>query len=141
MRVFDVQSANKTLPLVRSIVRDILGTGQAIRRLVYVHGQESDSLSEYKDLNEKLQTFIGELEDLGCVYKDYDFSIGLVDFPALIDSKEVFLCWRSDEDHIEFYHGIQEGFSARKNIPEQYFYPDSGEEQSSFGSVNENLQS
>ncbi len=122
MRVFDLQAANKTLPLVKSIVRDILQCGQELRRLVFQYGEISDSLPEYKALNEQLRSYIIELEELGCVYKDYDFSIGLVDFPALIDSTEVFLCWRSDEDRIEHYHGIQEGFAQRRAIPEELHY-------------------
>ncbi len=128
MRVFDLQSANKTLPLVKAIVKDILFAGQELRRLVFQHGQNSDSLPEYVEMNDRLHRYILELEELGCVYKDYDFSVGLVDFPALIDSREVFLCWRSDEERIEHYHGIQEGFVNRKSIPEdlQYEYNDAG---------------
>ena len=122
MRVFDIQSANKTLPLVRSIVKDILATGQEIRRLVFQHGDKTDSREDYTALNEQLRSYITELEELGCIYKDYEFSIGLVDFPALIDAQEVFLCWRSDEDRIEYYHGVSEGFAQRKSIPEDLYY-------------------
>ncbi len=54
-------------------------------------------------------------------YKDWNFTIGLVDFPSLIDGKEVYLCWRTDEEEIRFYHGMDEGYSSRKPIPEKYF--------------------
>ncbi len=122
MRVFDVQSATNTLPLVRSIVKDILSTGQELRRLVFNYGQISDSLPEYSSMNHQLHQYILELEELGCIYRDYDFSVGLVDFPALINANEVFLCWRSDEDFIEYYHGVREGYSQRKSIPEELRY-------------------
>lgn len=62
-------------------------------------------------INESLQS----IEDLGGQPKDLD--IGLVDFPAIIDDEEVLLCWKYGEKHIEFYHGITEGYAGRKPIP------------------------
>jgi hypothetical protein len=61
-----------------------------------------------------------ELEDLGCYFKDWNFEKGLVDFPAVIDGKDVFLCWHSDEPDIRWYHGLEDGFHGRKPIPEQF---------------------
>ncbi|MBK6680711.1 MAG: DUF2203 family protein [Ignavibacteriales bacterium] len=31
--------------------------------------------------------------------------------------EEVLLCWKSDEDEIKFYHGYNDGFKGRKEIP------------------------
>jgi hypothetical protein len=59
-----------------------------------------------------------ELEALGCFYKDWNFDLGLVDFPALIDGEEVLLCWRSDEPEVRWYHPLDGGYSGRKPIPE-----------------------
>ena len=63
---------------------------------------------------------MAELEEIGCFYKDWNFTIGLVDFPAIIDGKEVLLCWRSDEDDILYYHGFEDGYAGRKEIPDKY---------------------
>lgn len=68
----------------------------------------------------KISDYIAELEELGCFYKDWNFSIGLIDFPSVIDGKEVMLCWKSDEPDILFYHGLQDGFAGRRPIPELY---------------------
>ena len=68
-----------------------------------------------------------ELEELGCEYKDWSYSVGLVDFPSLLEGNEILLCWRSDEETISHYHGIYEGFSGRKPLPSVYnssFYKD-----------------
>ena len=124
MRVFTVQEATRTLPLVKNIVHDVLEIGKELRRIVYSRGEEADSFNEYVEKNYKLRQYINELEELGCVYKDYDFSIGIVDFPAVIHGREVFLCWRSDEERLEFYHGVHEGFAQRKSIPEELLYED-----------------
>jgi hypothetical protein len=61
-----------------------------------------------------------ELEEIGCSYKDWSFELGLVDFPSIIDGKEVLLCWRSDEESVKYYHGLLEGFAGRKPIPDDY---------------------
>jgi len=43
-----------------------------------------------------------------------------VDFPSVINGEEVLLCWRSDEDDIKYFHRIEDGYSARQLIPEEY---------------------
>jgi hypothetical protein len=45
-----------------------------------------------------------------------DLSRGLVDFPALIGGKEVFLCWEKDEDDVEFWHDIDSGYAGREPL-------------------------
>jgi hypothetical protein len=45
-----------------------------------------------------------------------DLQRGLIDFPALIGGKEVFLCWEKDETDIEFWHDIDSGFAGREPL-------------------------
>ncbi|HEV2695165.1 MAG TPA: DUF2203 domain-containing protein [Verrucomicrobiae bacterium] len=45
-----------------------------------------------------------------------DLSRGLLDFPALIGGREVFLCWEQDEDDVEFWHDLETGFSGREKL-------------------------
>ena len=45
-----------------------------------------------------------------------DLERGLLDFPALIGGKEVFLCWESDEDAVEFWHDLETGFGGRERL-------------------------
>jgi len=63
----------------------------------------------------ELQEKIGAIIGLGGVPKDLD--LGLVDFPALLEEREVNLCWRLGERHIRFWHGLDEGYGARKPLP------------------------
>jgi len=77
------------------------------------HGRYDKLLTQVEDLTR-------ELEDLGCFFKDWNFEKGLVDFPAIIDGKEVLLCWHSDEPYIRWYHGLQDGFHGRRPIPEHF---------------------
>jgi hypothetical protein len=45
-----------------------------------------------------------------------DLRRGLVDFPAIMGGKEVFLCWESDEDDIEFWHDLETGYGGREKL-------------------------
>jgi hypothetical protein len=45
-----------------------------------------------------------------------DLDRGLLDFPALMAGREVFLCWEQDEDDIEFWHDIDAGYAGRERI-------------------------
>jgi len=45
-----------------------------------------------------------------------DVARGLVDFPAIMGGKEVFLCWEADEDDIEFWHDLETGYGGREKL-------------------------
>lgn len=45
-----------------------------------------------------------------------DLERGLLDFPAVIGGREVFLCWEKDEDDIEFWHDLDSGYSGRERL-------------------------
>jgi hypothetical protein len=45
-----------------------------------------------------------------------DVERGLIDFPAIIAGKEVFLCWEQDEEDIEYWHDLDAGFVGRQPL-------------------------
>ena len=45
-----------------------------------------------------------------------DLERGLIDFPAIIGGREVFLCWEEDEEDIEFWHEIDTGYAGRERL-------------------------
>ena len=45
-----------------------------------------------------------------------DIDRGLVDFPALIAGKEVFLCWEKSEEDIGYWHDLDTGFAGREHL-------------------------
>ena len=121
-KYFTPLEAKKTLPLVKKIVNDILDTSKEIRLIADDLNGKIESDPRVKKMVEEVNGFMAELEEIGCYYKDWNFAIGLVDFPAVIDGNDVFLCWKSDEEDIKFYHDIEAGFAGRKLIPEKYFF-------------------
>ena len=115
-KYFTPKEATKRLPLVKKIVNDILTKVNRMRLIAKEYETEQLPL-EHSDLEGDISVHMRELENLGCFYKDWNFQIGLVDFPAIIDGEEVFLCWRSDEENLQWYHGVEEGYAGRRLIP------------------------
>ena len=123
-RLFTPAQANRTLPLVRKIVHDILDAGTRLRALAgEIHAQGGKPSEEQRDgfdaIKGELGQLIQELDAIGCSYKDWGFELGLVDFPARIDGQNVLLCWRSDEPAVQWFHGYEDGFAGRRPIPER----------------------
>jgi hypothetical protein len=61
-----------------------------------------------------LQAGLTEISELGGETKD--LTMGLVDFRHLLRGQEVNLCWRYGETAIGFWHGLEEGYAARKPL-------------------------
>lgn len=70
--------------------------------------------SVHDEAAERLVEVINRIQEKGVLVKDID--IGLIDFPSLQDGEEIYLCWKLGENHIEFWHGIDEGYAGRKPI-------------------------
>jgi hypothetical protein len=57
----------------------------------------------------------GELEAVDIVLRDV--TRGLIDFPAIRDGEEVYLCWLVDvEESIGFWHDPDAGFAGRRPL-------------------------
>lgn len=117
-RLFTPAEANQTLPLVRRIVTDILAAGQAMKALHRQHGSAVATNAEFQQRLADMEELVRELEAIGCTFRDWNFELGLVDFPAVIDGEEVLLCWRSDEPAVTHYHGVNAGYAGRRPLPQ-----------------------
>jgi hypothetical protein len=62
----------------------------------------------------ELQRALGELQAMDVVLRDLDR--GLVDFPALREGREVYLCWEAGEGEIEFWHDLDAGYGGRQPL-------------------------
>ncbi len=62
----------------------------------------------------EFQAILGEFHDRRIQIKDLDR--GLIDFPALLGGREVFLCWEKGESDIEFWHDLDTGFAGREPL-------------------------
>jgi hypothetical protein len=132
VRQFTVAQANATLPLVRRIVRDLLALHPEWRnavatfeaeQVVATPQGESDisrvARLEAGRLAGEIEACLDELEQVGCVFKGFD--VGLIDFPALLDGRDVYLCWQFDEPRLEYWHEIDGGFAGRQPLDAFHF--------------------
>ncbi len=61
-----------------------------------------------------LRVVIGEFRSREIQIKDIER--GLIDFPAIIGGREVFLCWEKDEPDIEHWHDLDTGYGGREKL-------------------------
>jgi len=75
------------------------------------HDLGGDHVVRQVRLAAEFQSILGEFQRRQIQIKDV--ARGLVDFPALIAGREVFLCWEQDEETIEYWHDIDSGYMGR----------------------------
>jgi hypothetical protein len=132
VRQFTVDDANRTLPLVRMIVQDIVELYNDLDRrrdrLVALRSRtgskrrpddpyEAEIIQMEVELEsdvERLTGFIEELRKIGAELKDP--ATGLVDFPAVVNGREVYLCWRLGEPKVGFWHDLEAGIAGRQAL-------------------------
>jgi hypothetical protein len=61
-----------------------------------------------------LRDALAELQGVDVVLRDLDR--GLIDFPALRDGREVYLCLEDGEDEIGYWHDVEAGFGGRQPL-------------------------
>ena len=121
--IFSLGEANQALEIVRPLMDDI----QAIRQNILAKQPEAwpaveksagnggnRALSQLVLEFEKLDALIHKIQDLGVLIKD--INTGLLDFPALREGREVYLCWKHGEGEIAFWHEVEAGFAGRRPI-------------------------
>ena len=62
----------------------------------------------------EMQEILSEFQNRQIQLKDLER--GLLDFPAIIGGKEVFLCWELDEEDIEHWHDLDAGYAGREHL-------------------------
>ena len=122
-KLFSLEEARRTLPLVQRIVADIVRVHEAMRE-TYLEAEalvQAERREEAETLQDALQElahergeFIAELDALGVELKDP--ASGLIDYPARYEDRIVYLCWKLGEETISHWHEIADGFAGRQSI-------------------------
>jgi hypothetical protein len=119
-RLYSVEEANALLPYLAptlvelrekfeeaaeiraAIARAAAGNGGSTRR-----EEHQQTLSRVAQLMDRIKEWGLELRDV---------STGLVDFPAVVEGEEAFLCWRLGEPEVAFWHSPEDGFRGRRPL-------------------------
>ena len=132
-KLFTVEEANRLIPDLRELLRQLRQKRDEIREL-----EEKKAVEELtwlrpdgtvspkakaaiaqieKSLGKTVHAFEELLEGmnaLGAQLKDLDE--GLVDFFTAREEKLAYLCWREGEDRIRFWHDLESGFAGRQPL-------------------------
>lgn len=143
-RFYDIDDANARLPELVTIV-GVLGEQRAelvrLRDEVLAAGNAGDAgtpttvggavggadgppiSSELRLTRLRMQGLIDQMaagvariDALGLTLRDIEK--GLVDFPALVSGRQVWLCWQLGETSIGWWHGLETGFDGRRPLAE-----------------------
>ena len=125
---FTLADANRTLPLVSRIVRDLVARYPAWRDLVEeyeLHDLEpargrarsarGAARAPGHGLAREIDGYIHEVTELGAEVR-IPLDSGLVDFPGTHEGRSIFYCWRLGEEAIEHWHERDGGFAGRQPI-------------------------
>ncbi len=122
-RYFTLDEANAALGRLRPLVGEMLAIRQELlliqpeleQALQKAPGNGGGKVaSQAVAYFERLEELIGRIQEMGVELKD--INSGLLDFPAMRDGREVYLCWRYGEEEIRFWHEIDAGFAGRQPL-------------------------
>ena len=65
---------------------------------------------------DQMQAGVARIDELGVTLREIE--TGLIDFPALVNGRQVWLCWRLGEGDVDSWHELSDGFGGRKPLAE-----------------------
>ena len=133
-KLIAIEEANRMLPLLRQIVKDIITnweliifkrtTLESLEKGLGTDGAPLEPLErdvkiqqlkqELNYLIDRINNYIREIEELGCFVEE--FKRGIINFPSLYNGRKVFLCWKPEEEAVRHWHELDETFNDRSPI-------------------------
>jgi hypothetical protein len=98
----------EAVDVVRAFEAQALQNGHATETRIF--DPDVDTVRIREELRQRLQF----LEQVGVVLKD--IQIGLIDFPARHEGRDIYLCWHLGEESVAYWHEKDEGYRNRKPI-------------------------
>jgi hypothetical protein len=121
-RHFTLEEANELLPQLTTLLtrlreaKDDLTDTEAHKSLSEAAptnggGEQGRQVGvAFLEVRQLLET----VERVGIVLRDIER--GLVDFPALMDDREIYLCWELGEDEVAYWHELEGGYGGREPL-------------------------
>lgn len=121
-RHFSRREANALLPRLKPLLRQLRDAKEEL-----TDPEAHELLSEAAPANGggepgqrigaaflEVRRMLEALAEAGIVLRDIDR--GLVDFPAMHEDSEVYLCWELGEDEVAFWHDLDSGYRGRRPL-------------------------
>jgi hypothetical protein len=121
-RLFSRDEAQAMLDRVRPLLErarqlsDELSRGASARSLQALSGGNGGggTARQVVATGQQLREVVGRVQRLGIILRDP--ATGLIDFPAEHGGEDIFLCWRLDDEGIDWWHPRDQGFAGRRRI-------------------------
>jgi len=119
---YNLRQARALLPKIRKWLRRLVELRDEIEK----YDQKlSELMAPGRDVGgDVVNAWVKSLVEVKAVLLEFhrrdiqikDLDRGLIDFPSIIDDKEVFLCWELEEDDIGFWHDLDSGYAGREPL-------------------------
>ena len=115
-RFYTIDEAQRTLPLVKRIVADIVASATELKRkeAALARRDSPEAQDEAGLLLSRLKKYAQELDALGIELKDP--LTGLIDYYWKRGDDTVLLCWKHGEEEIGHWHDLESGFAGRRPL-------------------------
>ncbi len=126
-RFYDIDAANARIaelrPVLEALRADRAELARAQRR--FRAALASDGAPEsaaalqahetrVREIVGRMERAVAQIDAWGVTLRD--IQSGLVDFPALLAGRQIWLCWRLGEDEIGWWHELSAGFAGRRPL-------------------------
>ena len=119
---YTLDEARQLLPLVQQWLEELARARDLITRYdervmrAMKGGNDvgGEMVNKYVRTLASWKEVLGRFQNRQIQIKDLDR--GLIDFPAFVAGREVFLCWERGEEDIEFWHDLTSGYDGREKL-------------------------
>ena len=127
---FDIDSANAALeevgPLLATLAdqraelirlrdRTLAAHASAVGGGPDIDPEEAQRIKlRMQGIVDQMAAAVARIDTLGITLRDIER--GLIDFPALVNGRQVWLCWELGEEQVAFWHELETGFGSRRPL-------------------------
>ncbi len=117
---YTIDRANERVSDLRGMLTLLRSQRDELRSLKAEHDAAGESDDErrlrlrMRGIVDQMQAMVDRIDAWGITLRDID--TGLVDFPALVNGRQVWLCWRLDDGPIEWWHELDTGIAGRLRL-------------------------
>jgi hypothetical protein len=130
-RFYAIDEANASLPELERILTalaeqraELITARDRVVDLTPADGEPSPDAAEelrlirlrMQGLIDQMQAGVARLVEMEITLRD--IKSGLIDFPALVSGRPIWLCWRLGEPEVGHWHSHDEGYSNRRPLEE-----------------------
>ena len=109
-----LNSSRRRLEALRARLAEMQRLQRRLNGTFERHNEFNAMQAQLEESGKELQGIMDEILAEGIIIRD--LPRGLVDFPHIREGREVFLCWISGEESIDFWHETNRGFDHRQPL-------------------------